>query len=165
MSDVKIKKAKIKDELFLEVEYVEQLPGHSKKDTKLNSTVPVHDDLKTAFQWLHKHLAILCDQVPVPNKKAFQQANYDEYIVRGFAIGGKEEDEGVTITGSKTGRFGWITLNTPFVRFQDDDYAYIKDLKTDIEAAKHEVDQYLFHEKRAPEQQLELALNQEETDD
>ena len=31
MDNVKIKKAKIKDDLFLEVEFTEDLPGHSKK--------------------------------------------------------------------------------------------------------------------------------------
>ncbi|MBK7885511.1 MAG: hypothetical protein IPJ81_18230 [Chitinophagaceae bacterium] len=46
MSNVKIKKAKIKDDIFLEVEYTEELPGHGKKDMKLTCTVPVHQDLK-----------------------------------------------------------------------------------------------------------------------
>lgn len=41
MQNVTIKKAKIKEKLFLEGEYSEQLPGHSRKNTKFDCTVPV----------------------------------------------------------------------------------------------------------------------------
>ena len=36
MENVKIKKAKIKDGLFLDVEYTEELVGHNKKENKLS---------------------------------------------------------------------------------------------------------------------------------
>jgi len=54
MSDVKIKKAKIKDDLFLEVEYTEELEGHSKKDTKLSCTTKSTNPVSTmeSMTWL-----------------------------------------------------------------------------------------------------------------
>lgn len=152
----KIKKAKIKDELFLEVEFTENLPGHSKNDTKLTSTVPVHEDLKASFDKLHKHLAILCDEVGTPKKAAFAEAEFPDFGVRGFAISGNDENEGVTLTGSKEGKYGTINLNTPFTKWEDTEYPFTQELSIDVEKALYEVEQYLFHGKRAPEQQLDM---------
>lgn len=131
--NVKIKKAKIKDDLFLEVEYVETLPFHSKKDTKLSCTVPIHDDLKTSFSKLHKHLAILCDEVKTPTKAKYAQEDYPEFTVRGFSIGGTDENEGITISGSKEGLYGIVNLNTPFTKFESADYPFVSELGEDIQ--------------------------------
>ena len=158
----KIKKAKIKDDLFLEVEYVEDLPGHSKKDTKLSCTIPVHDDLKTSFQKLHKHLAILCDEVAAPKKNAFELAEFPEFYVRGFSISGSEETEGVTINGFKEGKYGDVNLNTPFTKYNDSEYPFLDSLGSDIERALYEVEQYLFHGKGAPEKKLNLFEGEED---
>lgn len=156
MSNVKIKKAKIKDGLFLEGEYSEELQGHSKKDSKFSCTVPVHEDLKAAFEKLHRHLAILCDEVNAPKKGQFAESSFPDFTVRGFSIGGNDENEGVTISGAKEGKYGSVNLNTPFTKFEDTEYPYITDLGGDIQAAVYEVEQYLFEGKRAPEQQLEM---------
>jgi hypothetical protein len=167
MSDnnVKIKKEKIKDNLFLEVEYSEDLPGHSKKDTKLSCTVPVHDDLKASFQKLHKHLAILCDEVLTPKKKDFEAAEFEGFDVRGFSIGGSDENEGITITGSKEGKYGPVNLNTPFTKWESTDYPFTKELGNDIQAALHEVEEYLFNEKRAPEVQMSMDFEGDNKED
>ena len=156
--NVKIKKAKIKDDLFLEVEYTENLEGHTKKDTKLSCTVPVHEDLKASFEKLHKHLAILCDEVTEPKKKEFATAFFPDFSSRGFSIGGNDENEGVTISGSKSGKYGTVNLNTPFKKYEDAEYPFISQLGEDIAAAVYEVEQYLFDGKRAPEQQLSLEF-------
>jgi hypothetical protein len=158
MSDtnVKIKKAKIKDNLFLEVEYSEDLPGHSKKDTKLSCTVPVHDDLKESFKRLHKHLAILCDEVPAPKKKDFATSEFIGFEVRGFSIGGNDENEGVTISGSKEGKYGLVNLNTPFTKWENKEYPFSREIANDVQSAIYEVEEYLFNEKRAPEKQLSM---------
>jgi hypothetical protein len=158
MSNVKIKKASIKDDLFLNVEYVEELQGHSKKDTKLSCTVPVHDDLKDAFGVLHKHLAILCDEVTTPTKAKYEGLECIEFTVKGFSIGGNDENEGVTITGAKEGKYGLVNLNTPFTKWTSTDYPYAAELAADIETAVYEVNEYLFNGKRAPERQLEMEF-------
>ena len=163
MSNVKIKKAKIKDDLFLEVEFTEDLQGHNKKDTKLSCTVPVHQDLKDAFQKLNKHLAIVCDEVPVPkNKTALEAFDNVSFTAKGFSIGGNDENEGCTISGMKEGAFGTVNLNTPFQKWEVTDYKYISEMAADIQACVYEVEQYLFEGKRAPEQQLEMDFAHEE---
>jgi len=162
MNDVKIKKAKIKEDLFLEVEYSEQLPGHSRKDTKLSCTVPIHDDLKTAFAKLHVHLAILCDEVKLPKPNQFEDAVYDDFSVRGFSIGGNDENTGVTINGAKEGKYGIVNLNTPFTKYESSEYPYISELAQAVHECEHEVMQYLFEGKRAPEQQMEMEFGEEE---
>jgi len=156
MEKVKIKKAKIKDSMFLEVEYTEQLPGHNKKDRKESSTVPVHEDMKHAFEQLHVHLAILCDEVKTPKRGDLEGISYPEFSVGGFTIGGSGENEGVTISGSKEGKYGTVNLNTPFTKYEASDYPFISELAACIESCVYEVEQYLFDGKRAPEVQMEL---------
>lgn len=166
MSSVKIKKAKIKDELFLDVEYTEILPGHSKKDTKLSCTVPVHQDLKDKFSILNKHLAVLCDELDLPGKvKVLEDWNPEElqgFEVKSFSIGGNDEDEGCTLSGMKDGKYGTVNLNTPFQKWETSEYKFIGNLSADIEACIYEVEQYLFEGKRAPEKQLEMAFGEDE---
>lgn len=157
---VKIKKAKIKDDLFLEGEYSEDLPGHSKKDSKFSCTVPVHQDLKDAFAKLPKHLAVLCDELSVSGKiKDIDQWDDDKLInfsVRGFTIGGNDENEGCTISGMKEGKYGIVNLNSPFQKWEGSEYGHISSLAADIQSCVYEVEQYLFEGKRAPEQQLAM---------
>ncbi len=164
MEKVKIKKAKLKDDLFLEVEYTEELPGHSKKDTKLSCTVPVHDDLKESFQKLHKHLAALCDEISVKGKllDAFDHNDFAQFFVRGFTIAGTDENEGVTVSGYKTGKFGNVNLNTPFTKWESNDYPFVGELAIAVEGAVYEVEEYLFNGKRAPEKQIEMDFGAEE---
>lgn len=166
MNNVKIKKAKIKDDIFLEVEYTEDLPGHSKKDTKLTCTVPVHDDLKTAFSKLDKHLAILCDEIELPSKvKDIDQWQPDElssFVVKGFTVIGNDENAGCTLSGMKDGKYGVVNLNTPFQKYETSDYKHIDVLSADIESCVYEVEQYLFEGKRAPEKQLAMDFGEEE---
>jgi hypothetical protein len=163
MENVTIKKAKIKDKLFLEGEYSEQLPGHSRKNTKFDCTVPVHIDLNDAFQQLSKHLAILCDEIPLPAR--LENVNADNLLifgVRSFSVGGSDENEGVTVSGFKEGMFGIINLNTPFTKFKSEDYNFCNELSLQIQTCIYEVEQYLFGGKRAPEQQMSLFPEEED---
>jgi len=150
----------------LEVEYTEEVQGQSKKDIKLICTVPVHEDLKNAFKKLDKHLALLCEEITLPAKvKKLDEWAPDElssFAVRGFTNGGHEETSGCTLSGVKSGQYGPFSLNTPFQRYSTSDYKYIDVLAEDIEQCIYEVDQYLFHEKRAPEQQLAMDFDEVE---
>lgn len=162
MSTIELKKAKIKDDLFLEVEFTEQLPGHSKKDTKMTCTVPVHEDLKNAFQDLHKHLAVLCDEAKAPKQKDWKDTVIEGFFVRGFSIAGSEENEGVTISGSKDGKYGTVNLNTPFTKYSSDEYPFVSELAEDIQKCHYEVEQYLFEGKRAPEKQMSIDFGDDD---
>lgn len=157
MSEVKIKKAKIKDDLFLEVEYTEELEGHSKKDTKLTCTVPVHDDLKSAFSSLDMHMAIIFDEL---SPKELTK-KIGDYKARGFSISGNDDNEGVTITGYKEGKYGTCNINTPTQKYETSEYSGINNLAEVIEECLHEVNEYLFNGKRAPERQLEMDFTEE----
>ena len=120
-------------------------------------------DLKTSFDKLHVHLAILCDEVTTPKKKDFDAAEFEGFTVRGFSIGGNDENEGVTISGSKDGKFGLVNLNTPFAKFDhnNSEYPFTSELGDAIQSAIYEVEQYLFEGKRAPEKQLEMEFGEE----
>lgn len=159
---VKIKKASIKDNLFLSGDYTEELKGHAKKTTTFSCTVPVHEDLKDAFGRLHRHLAILCDEEKAPkNSTAFQQTEFEKFGVRGFTIGGSDENEGVTISGFKDGKFGSVNLNTPFTKYEGSEYPFLSELSDDVYACIDEVEKYLFEGKRAPEKQLDLGFDED----
>jgi hypothetical protein len=165
MENIKISKASIKDDLFLVGEYTEELPGHSKKDSKFTCTVPVHNDLKEAFAKLTKHLAIVCDELDLPGKVKnldnWDAPELEKFSVRGFTIGGNDENEGCTISGMKEGKYGIVNLNSPFQKWGASEYKHISALSSDIETCVYEVEQYLFSGKRAPEQQLELEFDGE----
>ncbi|HRH60726.1 MAG TPA: hypothetical protein PL045_09165 [Chitinophagaceae bacterium] len=163
MNNIKIKKAKIKDELFLEAVYVEELPGHSKKDITMSCTVPVHDDLKNAFRNLDKHLALLCDDLPCKAKKIelWDDEKIHKYTVKGFSISGNDENEGVTLSGNKEAQYGIVNLNTPFQKWEGSEYSFMDELNASVEDCLYEVEQYLFHGKRAPEKQLEMEFPEE----
>ena len=165
MEKVKIRKAKIKDELFLEGEFTETLPGHSKKDSKFSCTVPVHQDLINAFAKLPKHLAVLCDGLELPEEvdhmEDWANEEHVKFTVKGFSISGNDETEAVSLSGAKEGSFGLINLNTPSQKWENSDYGMIGELGSDINACIYEVEQYLFEGKKAPERQLEMAFEEE----
>lgn len=160
MDKVKIQKAKIVDDLFLYVEYEEDLPGHSKKKNKLSSTVPIHDDLRDKFAKLAKHLAILCDGIAMPKRVTdigeWESDEIKVFGVKSFSIGGNDEHEGITLSGSKEGTYGLVNLNSPFQKWEGSEYKHIGVLHEEIEACLYEVDQYLFNGKKAPEKQLDM---------
>lgn len=153
---VKILKAKIKDELFLEGKISEELPGHSKKTSTFECTVPVHDDLKAAFAKLTAHLAVICSQLKVKRSESLLELDVQKFEVRGFTISGHDENEGVTINGCMEGTYGIVNLNSPLTKWDDADYPFVSELAEDVQAAVYEVEQYLFEGKRAPERQLEM---------
>lgn len=156
---IRFKKATIKNDLFLYVEYTEELPGHSKNAIKNECTVPVHDDLKVAFQKLHKHLALLCDEKETPTpKRKFATTEFAEFTVSGFTVSGNEDSSGVTISGYKEGKYGSVNLNTPFTKYAGGDYPFLSELGQDIINCEYEVDQYLFKGKKAPEVQLSMEM-------
>lgn len=157
---VRIKKAQLKDDLFLYVEYIEELPGHSKKDTKVSITVPVHQDLKDAFKKLHTHLAILCDEVTEPKRKDIDTTVYEAFTVKSLSIGGNGENEGVTLSGSKEGKYGTVNLNTPFCKYLGSEYKMADILAVDVEHALFEVNEYVFNGKQAPDQQMEMDFGE-----
>ena len=82
--------------------------------------------------------------------------------MRGFSIAGSEENEGVTISGSKDGKYGTVNLNTPFTKYSSDEYPFVSELAEDIQKCHYEVEQYLFEGKRAPEKQMSMDFGDDD---
>ena len=151
VKDPVIRKAKITDKLFLHAAWDQEMPGHANKSFDLDSTVPVHQDLKDAFSKLNIHLGMMSDYIPWP-KNAQDLAAIEaptDFYCRSFSIGGSGEAEGVTLSGSKDGYLGNININTPFQRFVNTEYRFMGELSAIIQECITEVEQYIFHGKKA----------------
>lgn len=154
---ITIKKAKIKDDLFLEVEYMEMVKD-GENTIKKSSTSPVHNDMKAAFRKLDEHLCRVCEQYN-------SLGNPDEMNIncKGFTIGGNGDSEGVCLIGYRGFDSGKsLNLVSPFVKWEGDDYSYTGELASIIEECKYEVNLYLFEGKHAPQAQQELPFDEAE---
>lgn len=155
-STAKITKAKLKDDLFLEVEYTEEVMQKGvptgTRTVGETLTVPVHPDLVTAFKPLAGHLAMICDEIPAKKLAGF----LDTYQASGFSLKGEDSTQGVTVMGGKRNKHGFIMLNSPFQRFEGSKYAGISELGLVIEGCIKEVKAYLFDGKKAPDPQIDM---------
>jgi hypothetical protein len=159
MQGIIIKKASIKDNNYLSVEYTEQqADGFStiKKECK----IPVHLDLITAFAQLDMHLTQLCYQYDY-------NGNFDEANVsyKAFTISGSADNEGVVLIGSrKLENDKLLNINSPFQKFKDDFffYEFTDDLYRKLNNCKVEVIAYLLEGKHNESKQLELFIELEE---
>lgn len=193
MSTVSIKKAKIKDDLFLEVEYSEKVTDGT-NSVKKSCTAPVHSDLRKAFYNLSSHLGLLCAQT-IENKNKpkvsvsisseaqgeeieledgfkFDTVNLEiakTIMCTGFSIGGSGDNEGISLIGRRV-LSGERILNlvSPFQQWDDHDYPYVEELAEQIEICRQEVHLYLFEGKHQPDNQLSLfdqSANEDEDND
>lgn len=169
-----IKKAKIDNDLTLDVEYHEQvilISGTKRKDIggsiKREGDNAIHDDLRAAFKKLHPHLALISEMISMgfDSLEDYNDKLWEDYTVTGFSIGGSGDNEGVTLIGQKklsTDKI--LNLTTPFEKWENSQYKFIGDLADAIESCKHEVEQYL-NGKMAPPAQQELDLEVEEAEE
>jgi hypothetical protein len=162
MSEMKILKVKlIKGGEKLELGMKES--GIIQADDVKECKNPVHPDLSKAVQSLAVHLAILCDFIEPKQSK--DEDEIEKFTVTGYAIGGKEGEEGVTITGMRKTKSGQkYSINSPFTRFEASDearYILMGDLTSKIDAIEEEVKKYLFEGKM----QQPSLFNKEEQED
>lgn len=118
---------------------------------------PAHKDLINALNGFKPHLALLTEFLQ--EKQLKDESLLEKFHVSGYSIGGKEEEEGITIKGYRTGKRGNTTLNTPFTRFDSEDdkaYILIADLQEKLASLEFEVLKYLIEGKRAPDPQGSL---------
>lgn len=157
---IEILKAAVKSDR-LEVTYRESFSeeNYSNEVSKKCSQI-VHADLKAALEKLKPHLVMICEQ---PEAEEIQEAGIydfnvealDNYVVRGYSIGGTDESAGVTIIGQKLLKTGMVlNINAPFTKYENEEaYDYAGALAADIEACNYEVKEYLFNEKWGIKQQ------------
>lgn len=148
-SNITIKKAKLKDAMFLEVEYEERVQlGHN--EVKKTCDAVVHDDMKAAFKKLSEHIENICEL-----------SNHSDIVAKGFTIGGSGDHEGVCLFGSSNLDLGVMNIVTPFVKW-DSEYQGISYLGEVIEECKAEVLAYLFEGKHQPDAQTSLDFPEDD---
>lgn len=111
----------------------------------------IHADLKSAFNRLRIHLAILCgyvkpsavDDIIKPAEKLMEN-----FHVHAYSIGGDDNNSGIVISGHHIvpGSGMAVTLNTPFTRFDIDPksrYVYMDDVRAAVTVIESEIQEYL----------------------
>lgn len=166
---IEIRKAKLTKDLVLQkIGYIELNETGEKIEVEgVNCDWIAHNDLVQAFQKLIPHIAFLSEIPEVTGKLLDHVQTIESITVQSFSIGGEDEHEGISISGTRklsTGKSQ--TLNTPFYKWEDEQpYDYMNELGEVVAEIKHEVEQYLFHKKKAPKRQLEMFQDNLEEDD
>lgn len=122
MSNITIKKAKLKDNLFLEVEFDEHLVNNITNKIKRESTAPVHEDMVKAFRLLDPHIALICEEITVEDFERAISEKPEGIVVTMAVPGGKPKklktnlfneveaeplpEEAFTVTGFSMGGTG-----------------------------------------------------------
>jgi hypothetical protein len=148
-----IRKAKIKNEIFLEVEYSEMIKDGT-NTVKKDCTAPIHNDLKAAFQKLDVHLTAIAQQY-----NSSGEFDFENVTCTGFSVGGN--GEGVKLFGTrKLDPGGAFNFLSPFHKWDAETVEYDgrDGLRGAIAAAKAEVTKYLFEGKHQPDAQIKLEL-------
>lgn len=159
MEPITIKKVSISSGFGLKVAYTQKEADGSLTSINRDCSSPVHDDMTDAFDKLSVHLGCISDFIDpddINNIEKPKHAMLNDFKVRGIDI--EDDDTGVRLEGTKKLKSGKkLSLKTPTVKWGDKKpYDYAGNLSEIVESIKYEVDQYLFHAKHAPDQQLKL---------
>ena len=159
MADIikaKLKKSKQKDQggLRLISEYSDRIDSGTATRT-VDCDLIVHPDLMAKFRKLDEHLAAMTNQREADGKIS------DQVVCRAFSLRGDDEGEGVVLSGHRILPNGKaLILNSPFIRFDDDDaYSSLEELVDHINECEEEVKHYLFSGKHLKDPQGELFEN------
>jgi hypothetical protein len=175
MSTIIVKKAKLKDrslEVNLEETITTSGGGSVTNEILKKCNTLVHDDLIAAFDHLKIHMVKACDfkkseLIDRTTIDDFDLSFLSDYRIKGFSIGGADDNEGVVLIGSREFSSGKVlNIITPFIRYADeiDPYEFSCELADAINAAVYEVEQYLFADKYAVKQ-LEIPFDEEGNDE
>ncbi|AOR28755.1 hypothetical protein FORMB_17160 [Formosa sp. Hel1_33_131] len=167
MNTITITSGTLKGAYSLDYSYV-QKTDVGENNVKMSCNAPIHEDLKTAFENLIPHLAMICEEVTKKEVKNVIDNGFPEieegdsehpikekFNVHAFKITGNGDSEGVAISGTKLLKIGKaVNITTPKLRW-DEDYAFIDELSEAIEQCKIEVNEYL-NGKHAPDNQVDM---------
>jgi len=161
---MEIKKVKLRDGMFANVEYSE-VHGNASDQFGRTCNNPVHDDFKSKLQGLSVHAVLITELVDPSKVKGdidnFHNPILEKITVKSISLGG-EEGEGVTISFERklsTGKV--INVNTPFTKYYEDSkgYRFGDDLQLSVNDFIQEVEAYLKGEKYGEGTQLSLDLD------
>lgn len=142
----------------MEITLKETLVDNTHASAPMLMDRPPTKEITEGLDKLRVHLAILSDYIT--EKRAKDTDEIEKFHVNGYSIGGKEGMEGVTIMGGRNGRYGHVTLNTPFTLLDTEGgkgYYLIGNLVETIDALEDAVKVYMD----TPDPQLLLDLQQQ----
>lgn len=167
---LKWKKVKLNGDT-LHVVYTERMDGGIIFETDRKCNALVHNDLRNALGAMAKHLALICDTSEAVkiqsemNVNSIELEQVDAEItsnikVTGFSLAGDDDQEGIVIIGQK--RIGNKVLNliSPFMKWDEDEYEYMTDLRIDVDTVCSEANEYMFNSKVAAVQ-LDLPFDED----
>ena len=161
-----IKAAKIIKHNKLEVVYEVHLPDERTNKITVECDTVIHEDLRRSFASLDIHLGNLCEQYKIDAKTKKPVLATVECLH--FSITGSGEKEGVTLSGHRDLENGKvIQIKAPNQQWSGDVFEYkkSKQLYKDVAALVEEVNQYLFHGKKAADPQGDLFETPKEEDE
>lgn len=175
MSKIEIKKAGIRNIIFLAYEYNLEDNGISAKN-KTQSTAPIHEDLKSAFEKLIPHFILLTEELPEDKIKGIIENDLQlpedierKYQVTDFELGGSEDAQTIKITGYKVlSNDKSVSFSTPSQKLHEDrtdGYKYDNFLREALDVLIQEVHEYMDG-KQAPRSEVgKLDFGDEDDDD
>jgi hypothetical protein len=141
---IEIKKAKIKNRLFLSYEYVAK-ENNVENKIKQDSDAPIHDDLQITFDALIPHLVHICEEEVIKSVSELEiERLLPKYKVTEVTISGSDDTEGVVISGYKTlASEKTVNFNTPFQKYSDENYPFASKLYESVGLLRTEVLAYM----------------------
>lgn len=163
MSRIEIRKAGIRSAIFLAYEYNLEDNGISAKN-KTQSTAPIHDDLRAAFDKLIPHFILLTEELPENTMKGIIENGLQlpediekKYQVTDFELGGTEDQQTIKITGYKVlSNDKSVNFSTPSQKLHEDKtdgYKYDNFLRESLDVLIQEVHEYMDG-KQAPRSEV-----------
>ena len=164
MKSLNIKKVKLVKEYTLYIEWSETYRENVDSEVfiseyKVDFPFPAHEDFLETLAKLDVHLALIAEQIKVePGTIESPDEIEDEALVfikaSQIVIGGEGESAGVTLVGKKYLRNGKVlNLVAPFLKFEDDDYEFLYELKIIIDELITETQEYIQGKRIAYKQQ------------
>lgn len=169
--NIEIKSVKIKDSKPLIVYFPLDENGEHQAELTFDKGPKCHPDFEKSLEKLKNHLPLLTGYLKHSSVKEIESLDENEVVksctVGGFHIGGKDEDQGVTVVGHRILDNGKaMILNSPFYRFNEGDetrYKFMDELQLALEDCKEEAVKYISGEKVYKDPQLSLELKAEES--
>lgn len=157
--EIAIKRIKLLKDNKLEIGFSRTENGETVHVTEKHNAI-AHPDLMGKLRALNVHLGVLSETIEAPKSLKKYPAELVEMLTTtAYSIGGKDDDEGIVLTGQKklsTGKV--LIMNTPFIRFDEVEiYRHVEHLRTTLDELEAEVVQYL-EGKHAPDPQGELVF-------
>lgn len=168
--DLKIKKVKI-NKGIPEIDYVELREDNKNPEVTHVGKGIAHDDFINAVSELAAHYALISGYASFTKglKLNTLKSGVDNFKVSGYSIGGKEDNQGITITGHVI--VAWsgkaCIVNAPFTLFDESEetkYKFIDQLAEAVEKIEGEAKAYI-NGKFKPEAQQEIPFGTEASTD